>query len=120
MKRFRGGLVFQAHRLLYHSTLGSRVIKKKKVAGETQPQLQLARKLPLRILPLRIDFVDFDVLKRIVGVGPCHPQARTGVVLLTLTYEQRTPPAVVQGAAPGEWLDASGFGVESLGCRVKS
>ena len=30
MKRFRGGLVFQAHRLLYHSTLGSRVIKKKK------------------------------------------------------------------------------------------
>ena len=27
---FRGGLVFKAHRLLYHSTLGSRVIKKKK------------------------------------------------------------------------------------------
>ena len=30
VKRFRGGLVFKAHRLLYHSTLGSRVIKKKK------------------------------------------------------------------------------------------
>ena len=29
-KRFRGGLVFEAHRLLYHSTLGSRVIQKKK------------------------------------------------------------------------------------------
>ena len=28
VKRFRGGLVFKAHRLLYHSTLGSRVIKK--------------------------------------------------------------------------------------------
>jgi len=27
--RFRGGLVFKAHRLLYHSTLGLRVIKKK-------------------------------------------------------------------------------------------
>ena len=26
---FRGGLVFKAHRLLYHSTLGLRVIKKK-------------------------------------------------------------------------------------------
>jgi len=26
----RGGLVLKAHRLLYHSTLGSRVIKKKK------------------------------------------------------------------------------------------
>jgi len=28
--RFRGGLVFKAHRLLYHSTLGLRVIKKKR------------------------------------------------------------------------------------------
>jgi len=31
MKRFRGGLVFKAHRLWHHSTLGWRVIKKKKV-----------------------------------------------------------------------------------------
>ena len=30
MKRFRGGLVFQAHRRVYHSTLGWRVIQKKK------------------------------------------------------------------------------------------
>ena len=30
MPRFRGGLAFKAHRLLYHSTLGLRVIKKKK------------------------------------------------------------------------------------------
>jgi len=30
VKRFRGGLVVKAHRWLYHSTLGSRVIKKKK------------------------------------------------------------------------------------------
>ena len=30
MKRFRRGLIFKARRLLYHSTLGSRVIKKKK------------------------------------------------------------------------------------------
>ena len=28
-ERFRGGLVFKAHRLLYHTTLGWRVIKKK-------------------------------------------------------------------------------------------
>ena len=31
MQRFRGGLVFKAHGLLYHSTLGLRVINKKKV-----------------------------------------------------------------------------------------
>ena len=30
--RFRGGLVFRAHRLLYHSTLGLRVIKKTRSA----------------------------------------------------------------------------------------
>ena len=36
VKRFRGGLVFKAHRLLYHSTLGWRVIKKKEgIAGCT-------------------------------------------------------------------------------------
>jgi len=32
VQRFRGGLVFEAHRLLYHSTLGLRVIEKKKRA----------------------------------------------------------------------------------------
>jgi len=31
LKRFRGGLAFKAHRLLYHSTLGLGVIKKKKM-----------------------------------------------------------------------------------------
>jgi len=30
VKRFRGGLVFKAHRPLYHSTLGSKVMKKKR------------------------------------------------------------------------------------------
>jgi len=34
VKRFRGGLVFEAHRLLYHSTLGLRVMKKKKKKKE--------------------------------------------------------------------------------------
>ena len=29
LRRFQGGLVFKAHRLLYHSPLGLRVIKKK-------------------------------------------------------------------------------------------
>ena len=31
MQRFRGGLVFKAYRILYHSTLGLRVIKRKRV-----------------------------------------------------------------------------------------
>jgi len=32
VKRFRGGLAFKAHRLVYHSTLGWRVIKKNKLS----------------------------------------------------------------------------------------
>ena len=35
MKRFRGGLVLKAYRLLYHSTLGLIVIKKKTHAGKS-------------------------------------------------------------------------------------
>ena len=34
VKRFRGGIVFEVQRLLYHSTQGSRVIKKKKKKPE--------------------------------------------------------------------------------------
>jgi len=37
VKRFRGGLVLKAHRLLYHSTLGLRVIKKKEDARALEP-----------------------------------------------------------------------------------
>ena len=34
--RFRGGLVLEAHRLLYHSTLGLRVTKKKERRREVE------------------------------------------------------------------------------------
>jgi len=34
VQQFRGGLVFKAHRRVYHSTLGLRVIKKKKKLEE--------------------------------------------------------------------------------------
>ena len=34
---FPGGLVFKAHKLVYHSTLGLRVIKKKKDSAASEP-----------------------------------------------------------------------------------
>ena len=37
VKRFRGGLVFTARRVLYHSTLGSRVIDTKQKRGGLDP-----------------------------------------------------------------------------------
>ena len=41
VKRFRGGLVSKAHRLVYHSTLGLRVIKQKKknFRPDSEPEL---------------------------------------------------------------------------------
>jgi len=39
VQRFRGGLVFKAHRLLYHSTLGLRVINKED-PGEAEADLR--------------------------------------------------------------------------------
>ena len=44
-KRFRGGLVCKAHRLVYHSTLGLRVIKKKEVIS-MWPGAEELRHLP--------------------------------------------------------------------------
>jgi len=46
VQRFRGGLVFKAHRFLYHSTLGLRVMKKKikRVAPADSPNLANARR----------------------------------------------------------------------------
>jgi len=43
---FRGGLVFEAHRLLYHSTLGLRVIKKKKKNAERDAREQVCISAP--------------------------------------------------------------------------
>ena len=47
MERFRAGLVVKAHRFLYHSTLGSRVIQKKKAhLGRWRHGLDLSRVQP--------------------------------------------------------------------------
>ena len=40
VKQFRGGLVFEAYRLLYHSTLGVSVIKKKKSKDLPEERLE--------------------------------------------------------------------------------
>ena len=49
MKQFRGGLVSKAHRLLYHSTLGSRVTKKEKKNGTARLVGVLAQGLGFRV-----------------------------------------------------------------------
>ena len=54
--------------------------------------------LPLVIPVAFVDFVDFDLIDRIVGVSTYHPHARIRSALLN--HEEWAPPAVVQGAAP--------------------
>jgi len=62
VKWFRRGLVFKAHRLVYHSTLGRRVIKKKK---KTHHEVQRAEENRALRLPL--------LLTRSLGVPELHP-----------------------------------------------
>jgi len=62
VQRFRDGLVFKAHRLLYHSTLGLRVIKekkKKRVWGYLDCKVMRLKKyevMSLNNFPEKIDF----------------------------------------------------------------
>ena len=59
VQRFRSGLVFKAHRIVYHSTLGLRVIRKKKKntagAGRRHPRQQ--REFFMDNLLVRIHFI---------------------------------------------------------------
>ena len=62
VERFRGGLVCKAHRLVYRSTLGSRVIKKKKqkeVDLEDDSACQAHRRVP--VLNLCPAFMVYDL-----------------------------------------------------------
>ena len=45
---------------------------------------------------VEVDFVDFDLIDRIVGVSPCHPQARTGVAVLTQTSSSSSSLLLLQ------------------------
>jgi len=47
-KRFRGGLVFKAHRLVYYSTQGSRVMKKRERVDEMTQTLPFDTRCLLR------------------------------------------------------------------------
>ena len=66
MQRFRGGLVFKAHRLLYHSTLGLRVITKRRswcantsiLNPQPSPRIVRSNNGPSAFYPEREFFID--------------------------------------------------------------
>ena len=59
--RFRGGLVFKAHRLVYHSTLGWRVVKRKGVRVRELQALENNRDHQVLHLPRGSDFRGWNV-----------------------------------------------------------
>ena len=69
VQRFRGGLVFKAHRPLYHSTLGLRVIKKKGRWGDEKGLRDLLECDQVQVVPVD---VPQDIARR------SHPLFREG------------------------------------------
>ena len=73
-KRFRGGLVFKAHRWLYHSTLGSREIKKRR--REEGPKESQRREAALEATQGQMNGVSSQLpykchLEEVASVGDC-------------------------------------------------
>jgi len=80
VKRFRGGLVFKAHRLLYHSTLGLRVIKKKKKKTLQGEKLRSLGFLPRSLLH-SLDLVGaLPLLLDSVYLERIHPRGNPGAI----------------------------------------
>jgi len=64
VKRFRGGLVIKAHRLLYHPTLGLRVVKKKKKKEAKKLDKDAAQEAVSKVL------IRFPFTKHRTGFSP--------------------------------------------------
>jgi len=101
-KRFRGGHVFKAHRLVYHSTLGWRVIKKKKKAASNRlfQFLALYQRSP--------ESGDLWFKSRPLKTTICHPPLRAG-------YSDEERCSRCARCLPVQGL---GFRVWGLGLRV--
>ena len=96
MKRFRGGRVFKAHRPLYHSTLGLRVVKKKKKGPAFAPPAirfefrSLVSGSGFRICGLgsRVSDVQFRMFETLIWGRECRVQGLETVASATLGRSQ--------------------------------
>ena len=90
VKRSRGGLVFKAHRLLHHPTLGSSVIKKEKKMGPTRTCIR-KRKLTHPDVVLKV-YRGTSLIRNSLLLGPYS----------------RTKPDVLRGMKPqASWARTS-------------
>ena len=85
-----GGLVFKAHRLLYHSTLGSRLAEKK--SDKFQPPMVGGRAKEAGDV-----LHGFRQENLIRDLGVFYPFIMTRVLWFTNSYWMKTQPPLVQG-----------------------
>ena len=84
VKRFRGGFVFKAHRLVYHSTLGWRVIKKKKKT--TLVKRHATQRTPRLTSVVKKGELHVTVFKRQIGQTSRHTADVKGIFLITQNW----------------------------------
>ena len=136
-KYFRGGLVIKAHRLVYHSTLGWRVIRNKKVAGSgrttltastrnpysppSQPQPDTLTNYPYRLNPKPLQ-PTLTASTRNPYSLPSQPQQETLTGPASRTgwsgRSKRIAPATPAPPQPVFAFHGSGFRVQGFGFRV--
>ena len=129
MKRFRGRLVSKAHRLLYHLTLGSRVIKKKKKIGRDVPRRLLSG---LAIRPSKALFAVrprkalFGACLRVYNSGVRTKASRDSLPLFSdkmyalISFRKSTPPQNRQLVRPSKALFGACLRVYNSEVRTKA
>jgi len=107
VERFQGGLVFKAHRLLYHAILGSGVAKRKKSWGGATGGYPFARALDV------LEAIHFLFLRsgsRVQGSG-CRIQGSG--------FGSRVQGSGFRVYGSGFMVQGSGFRVQGPGFRVQ-
>ena len=119
MQRFRGGLVSKAHRLLYHSTLGLRVIKKMKKKSECRT----AQGRGKRARSARLRFVEcLDCATHALGVElatRADENAGSASCLLS-TYPRRLAFAASQALQGGGRIGLHSFSTAPTKSVIKN
>ena len=90
MKWFRGGLVFKAHRLVYHSALGWGVIKKRSLAAHVHLSLVENVGALLHVVLLLVEFLDKAAFRvQSLGSGMGFKASGQGCGVLVGVFQRR-------------------------------
>jgi len=119
VQRFRGGLVFKTHRLLYHSTVGLRVIKKEREYPRCWtgwPRRSRAQRSPAErdffIDNLVVRIHSINVMIRWTGLAPWGFEFPFPGSLTSTFLDHLQPPFTFSVSRFGFRVQGSGFRVQ--------